>query len=247
MRVRQHIAYVQHCAGQELSQLVQYLNRGDHYLPQHYLSGFTAEDGALWAFPKTAEPPFATQPKSVANENALYSPTTEQYLANEIEGPATSVLDKIRLRRPITHDDTTSLARYMAAMWKRVPAARARVHAMMPSVSEDLRADFDKMFQGILAEDPGNASVVEARKREINQWLDIFKDNPPEELWQSSTPTQATPRIAPALAATTWTFLTHDDKPVFLTGDNPVFQFPHIGIGKPQSEVSFPISSRVLL
>jgi hypothetical protein len=45
----------------------------------------------------------------------------------------------------------------------------------------------------------------------------------------------------------TWTFLTFDDRPAFLTCDNPVFYFTSIGIGNPDSEITFPISSTLTL
>ena len=45
----------------------------------------------------------------------------------------------------------------------------------------------------------------------------------------------------------TWLFLTSDDKPTFLTCDNPVFFFTGMGLGKPRSEMTFPISSHITL
>ena len=50
-----------------------------------------------------------------------------------------------------------------------------------------------------------------------------------------------------AIATMTWTFLTFDDRPAFMTGDNPLFHFSHLGVGKPESEISFPVSSTILL
>ncbi|MCI5222854.1 MAG: DUF4238 domain-containing protein [Candidatus Electrothrix sp. AR4] len=44
-----------------------------------------------------------------------------------------------------------------------------------------------------------------------------------------------------------WKFLTFDKCPAFLTCDNPVFFHIGIGIGKANSEVSFPISSNITL
>lgn len=49
------------------------------------------------------------------------------------------------------------------------------------------------------------------------------------------------------MATMTWTFLTFDERPAFLTCDNPVFFFPQFGIGKAESELSFPISSNIML
>ena len=45
----------------------------------------------------------------------------------------------------------------------------------------------------------------------------------------------------------TWTFLTSEKKQPFLTNDNPVFFFEGLGIGKHQSEITFPISGTIAL
>jgi uncharacterized protein DUF4238 len=45
----------------------------------------------------------------------------------------------------------------------------------------------------------------------------------------------------------TWQFLTCGSGQVFLTCDNPVFYFEEIGIGKPYSEVTVPLSSQIAL
>ena len=56
-----------------------------------------------------------------------------------------------------------------------------------------------------------------------------------------------TPRIVAAFAAMTWVCLVAEGRPVFLTCDDPVCFFRGIGIGKPKSEVTFPISSNISL
>lgn len=53
-----------------------------------------------------------------------------------------------------------------------------------------------------------------------------------------------TPKISNCLKQMTWTCLFSKNSPSFLTCDNPVF-FPDRGIGNPNSELTFPISSHV--
>jgi hypothetical protein len=54
------------------------------------------------------------------------------------------------------------------------------------------------------------------------------------------------PRMVEAVAKMSWKFAISDDRQ-FLTCDNPVFFYEHEGIGRPQSELSFPISSSLAL
>jgi len=60
-------------------------------------------------------------------------------------------------------------------------------------------------------------------------------------------PPEKSPRVLAALSSMTWRFLTFDEYPAFLSSDNPLFFFTSIGIGKPESEVTFPISSYIAL
>ena len=110
---------------------------GDRYIPQHYLKGFAQNGGKrIWVYDKKDGRSFPTQVKSIANETGFYSPDTELYLANEIEGPANSVLDKIRERHPLSDNDNSVLADYMVVMIKRVPQGkmlfRERAPAFVP-------------------------------------------------------------------------------------------------------------------
>jgi hypothetical protein len=49
------------------------------------------------------------------------------------------------------------------------------------------------------------------------------------------------------LSRMTWLFLTFDRRPAFLASDNPVFHFRSMGIANAGSEVSFPVSSHIVL
>lgn len=49
------------------------------------------------------------------------------------------------------------------------------------------------------------------------------------------------------LSRMTWRFLIIERRPAFVASDNPVFYDASIGIGRAESEVSFPISSNVAL
>jgi Protein of unknown function (DUF4238) len=54
-------------------------------------------------------------------------------------------------------------------------------------------------------------------------------------------------KLVSAISQMNWQFLIAPDDSKFLTSDNPVFFFEGIGLNKPQSEITFPISSTVAL
>ncbi len=50
---------------------------------------------------------------------------TQQYLADEIEGPANKVLDKIRNREVISDDEKDQIAKYITIMLIRTPSSKS--------------------------------------------------------------------------------------------------------------------------
>ena len=156
---------------------------GHHYLPQYYLKGFTeTNDNMLWAYEKGTGNRFNTQIKSLANISDFYSQETEQYLANDIEGPANAVLDKIRSRHLINDDDKNAFAEYMAVMWKRVPRAKEDLKKMAPRLADGIAKKLNGDLDHIIAEEPQPVEFIEKRRKEIDDILSIYATNPPKEL-----------------------------------------------------------------
>jgi len=56
-----------------------------------------------------------------------------------------------------------------------------------------------------------------------------------------------TPKAPGLLSQMTWRFFICGEPNAFLTNDNPVFIFKHLGIGKEYSELTFPISNYITL
>lgn len=221
---------------------------GHHYLPQYYLKGFSETvDNMLWAYEKGSGKKFNTQIKSLANINDFYSHETEQYLANDIEGPANEVLDKIRGRHLINDDDKNTFAKYMAVMWKRVPRGKEDLKKMAPRIADGIAKKLSSDLDNAIAKNPQNAEFIEKRRKEIDDIVSTYAVNPPKDIWLKNIPPERTPRIVEALNAMTWTFWEFNQSPVFLTCDNPLFYFTSMGVGRPDSELSFPISSHIIL
>jgi hypothetical protein len=220
----------------------------NHYVPQYYLRGFCRDFGhELWVYDKQEARKFPTQIKSIANICGFYPPELEKYLSEDIEGPANRVLEKIRNREPLTPTDRITLSSYIAVMWKRVPKGKSRMKELAPGIATDLRETLHRELDEAIAKNPSKEDLVHSRKAEIDEILDRYSQSPPPEIWHKSIPVERTPQMIEAIATMTWIFFTFDERPVFFTSDNPVFFFSHLGIGKPESELSFPISSHVAL
>jgi hypothetical protein len=190
---------------------------------------------------------FGTQVKNVASICGLYPPQLEKYLSEDIENPANQVLDKIRSREPISLHDKIILSNYIAVMWKRVPEGKTRLKERAPKIADDMRKALHRQLDEALLKNPEKRAVAERRKAEIDEILDRFSRDPPEEIWHQVIPVDRTPRMAASIATMTWRFISFDENAVFLTGDNPVFHFRDLGIGTAESELSFPISSHLTL
>ena len=221
---------------------------GDHYIPQYYLKSFSQKDGkSIWVYDKIEKRKFSTQVKSIGNITGFYSDEVEKYLANTIENPANEVLKKIRNHEEITNDEKETLAEYMAVMYKRVPKGKERIKELAPSICEDLSKKYNEVLQKLVLISPNKSNIAQKRASEIKKILDEYLKDPPKKIWLDNIPPQRSPRIVAALNQMIWRFMKCDDRVGFMTSDNPLFYFNSIGIGKPESEVTFPISKDIVL
>jgi len=222
---------------------------GKHYIPRYYLSGFTqnSKPPLIWVYKKGSSQVFATQIKNVAHETYYFPDNFERYLANEIEAPANIVLRKIRGRKIITAKDKIALSNYMVVLWKRVPEGKKRLKERAPTVSDRIRKELFEEIEELKIKNPSKANFLEKRRLEAQDILEKLKDNPSEEIWRLVIPPEMTPRISEALSKMTWRLFICEEPNAFLTNDNPIFIFKHLGIGKEYSELTFPISSYITL
>ena len=222
---------------------------GDHYIPQFYLKGFCEPDSPeiIARYEKGSRDILTTHVKNVAQETGFYSREVEQFLANEVEGPANLVLQTIRERNPITPEAKFILAVYMVTMLKRVPQSQVRIQEFAPEVVQSVFGQLDKELTQLADIYPEEAEVVQRRREQARRLRVQYEANVPKEVWLQLISPFTSPQTLVALSAMTWCFLTFDKGSAFLTSDNPVYFHSSIGIGQPDSEVSFPISSSVVL
>jgi len=225
---------------------------GHHYIPQYYLSGFTNSTGTICVYEKGSRRVFCAGTKRVASETGYYSDETEQYLANAVEGPANRVIKRIRERQTVSTRGKVDLAKYMVVMLKRVPRGKERTEAKSPEVMGGVLKNWDNELTNLLSQYPDREQIEKRRKeaKQLREKIEAdpdFKSDLVRDTWLKTLPPDKTPKTLEALTLMTWRFLAFDRGPVFLTSDNPVFFFTKIGIGNERSEVTFPISSNVVL
>lgn len=218
---------------------------GQHYVPQFYLRGFS-EENIIWVYDKVGPRSFASQPKTIANENKIYTDELETHLANTVETPANSVIQKVRNRETLTEGDRLALARYVVMLWKRVPEGRSRFAARLQEVAASVRQEIHEGLSAAARKMPDMAAIAEARKVEVDLVLDRYSQELPPDIWQSSLTKESSANVVESFLSMNWRFLW-SDRLQFLTCDNPVFFFSHEGIGTPTSELTVPLSSSVVL
>ncbi|WP_080715749.1 DUF4238 domain-containing protein [Xanthomonas arboricola] len=218
---------------------------GDHYLPQHYLNGFTIDE-RLWVHDLERKLTRRGKPKSEANVNDLWPGELERHLAEKIEGPAQDTIDRIRRFEPIDDSEREALSTYLITMWKRVPAGRDRTASHIPQLAAEHKQGYFSQIEGMVAD--GSMSVdqgAEARQK-VSDILEGLVDGPPDYYWHHALRDGATPKMMSALRGMNWTFLVSTSDP-YLTCDDPLFFFRNIGIGRVNSELSVPLSTSITL
>lgn len=221
---------------------------GHHFVPKYYLKGFTDSTAKyLWAFENKCTKKFRVSIENIGHENDYYNEDIEQYLANEVENPANNVISKIRNRENITRHEKHVLSVYMLAFLKRGPTGKQRVRDLAPSVAEELVPSLNSRFDRLAQQHPDKLDRLEKRRElVISRMLEMAQD-PPKDVWLQTLSSEYSDDVAKVISNMTWCFLVYDDCPTFLASDNPVFYSTDIGVGDPRSELSFPISSNVLL
>jgi hypothetical protein len=135
---------------------------GKHFVPKFYLRGFARSD-RLAVFDKTIPRWFYSQPKSVANEIDLWPDELETFVTENIEDPAKEVIERLRNKARVSDDERLRLARYIAFLWKRVPAGRNRVRDYTPAVADQVRDELNVALDELIREDATLIGKVELR------------------------------------------------------------------------------------
>jgi hypothetical protein len=224
---------------------------GKHYVPQYYLSGFSNDEVSIYMYEKNKDMKAKAVIKKVASIPDYYSPDFERHLAKEIEKAAHIVLAKIRAKEQISEWEKKVLSEYIVALMKRVPEAWNRFIKMLPGTADSLYNSIVKDIDAAASQHPEKLDFYEIRKQQIKEILaDIVSNSEKnKDIWEYSILPETTPLICSAIQEMRWTFLCIEKEinECFLTCDNPVFFFTGMGFNKTDSELSFPISSKIAL
>lgn len=229
--------------------------KAHHYVPRHYLLGFTTSpaEPLLYVYQKGRQDVFRTTPDRVGYEKHFYTVTKEDgtrdsasketWLADEIDGPGHSVLNKIRARQTLTEADKAVFSNYLSVMLKRVPRHRAKLYEVFPEVRAQLAQQLDAELREKAVAVPMHAAMIEERRREAEAILADYETSVPSEIVVGEINT----RLAPLLKRMTWQFMTTTGGHGFLTSDNPVYFHEGLGLAHQQAEVTFPLSTNIAL
>jgi len=221
-----------------------------HYIPLYYLRGFVeqGEREIIYVFDKATESSFATTPKNVAAEHDYYPEEVEQFLANLVEDPCNRMLHQIREDLLFSVEDKNEFSRYILAMIRRVPRHRERLYQeVLPDALEDTVSNWRSTIQSLMDDDRLDSATYSRRMAEIDRIEREWKQDLPKGLKPENQLPQISPEVVDFLASMHWTFVIAEGSSMFLTSDNPVFYTEGIGMGKPESELMFPLSTRVAL
>ncbi len=224
----------------------------NHYIPRYLLKGFVdpCDSGALWCYEIGTGRSFLANVANVAVEKQFYYDEDEEWLARNVEQPAVDAIRNLRGGAPVMEladGDRQALCRYMAVMLTRVPRNRGRIDDMAPGVIRSVVSKLKEKVSDPGDQDPGGRDRADFVCREIDKIECRFLAEPPKDVIADLKRPRSVPVVENALSQMTWRVFAAAGASGFVASDNPLFFFESLGIGQRDSEVSFPISSSVLL
>ncbi len=233
--------------------------RDHHYVPQHYLKGFTESPNSkfLWVYRRGASFDRKRNPcrRSIKNTGSirdLYAVpsmdgrTTADYehyenLLERQEQIGVEVLSLFRAKQPVDLKAKAALSFYLDLMLKRVPTRARHVVPILASALE--RYPWESL--ATLAAEEGRFDMALRLTRDREETTRIL-----EKRLLLASMARRSREIGKALASMTWLLFVAPRGQVFVTSDTPAFFPRSIGLGKEGENGSFlvfPISSSVAL
>jgi hypothetical protein len=222
---------------------------GHHYNPQELLRGF-AEPGSpemIHQYDNRQGSWSRASIKKVAQERSFYTPEIEDLLNRVVEAPANSVMNTLRDGKPVDSTGRAELAYYMATAMKRVPRHRDKAKELAPAVLADVTKELKEALAvtgQMLEEDLESVAGILKRVDECKAKFE--KELSPETMEAIRTPWPSNDLVA-AIYHMHWRFLAAAGGSFFVTSDNPVLIFDALGVANLDSQLSFPLSSKLAL
>jgi Protein of unknown function (DUF4238) len=216
---------------------------GHHSVPRRYLRGFESANRPnwIWMFDKEDGSRKHLPISQVAQAPEFYDVEVEKALNEEAEKPGSAVIEALRMGAHLDEKGRRHLAYYLATMIGRVRSARLRAEALVPGVLDNVAEEFRsalleeartvELSEESLGSLAGEieASIQRHREKTPKQVSDIIRSPWPYQSWLSCVYNME------------WRLLRSTGPSYFLTSDNPVFVFEHLGLNNADSEVCFPL------
>jgi hypothetical protein len=222
---------------------------GSHYIPQEYLRGFEDQKspGMIWMYDKKLKTLKLVPIRVAVQEAGFYDGETEEQLNLSVEAPANQVLKRLRQGAQIDDSGRAKVALYIATMMKRVPHRREKNLQLAPEVIE---RELDRVALEIsqLAETTAaDPDLVAARLVQVEEIRKECREELPPgvaDLIRSPWPSKL---MVDAVSGMTWRIISVKGENGILTSDNPAHFFENEGFGRPESELTFPLASDLVL
>ena len=222
---------------------------GHHYVPQQYLRGFEATDepDTIWVYDKVLCRVARLPIKTIAQEAEFYDAEVERELSERLEGPAQRCLAKLRQREPLSPDERLLAAAYIATMMMRVPKQRAKALAVVPSAMKSTVDEARTAIHEWAKSNDADQALVAQRLEEVDRFEDKWGQTPPADVVKRIRSPWPSKKIVALVDGMTWRIVRATEDDSFLTSDNPACIFEAYGIGKPESEIAFPLATDTAL
>jgi hypothetical protein len=222
---------------------------GKHYVPRAHLRRFQAENnpGFVWMYDKKTGRFAEASVSKVAQEADFYSQEVEIALAEVVEAPGNACIDKLLRQERLDNAERTQLSLYMMTMATRGPRQRRKSLEHAPEALESVISDTRKEIEDWIQESPDDVERAQSRLKELDAVHERFsKELPQQVLDQIHTPFWSE-RTVDCLHNMAWHILPAPPSMYFVTSDTPAHFFEGLGVGNPDSEFTFPISTSFAL
>jgi len=183
--------------------------------------------------------------KKTAQERGFYPSDVEVALHQQVEQPANAALRTLRAGRTLGSAEWSKIFAYITVMLMRVPRKRRKGRDSFPNVLESTISRFRLEIESLRR--PENVERVDSTLDLLVQLEASYAEAPPREVKEEINSPWPTQNIARAVATMAWRLVTIPRGRHVITSDNPACFFEPLGLGRDDSELTFPISPTLAL
>lgn len=244
-----------------------------HYLPQFYLKGFSQDGEHVYIYDKKAGDRGVIRYQTtieVAHQNHFYTYRTKkgtkenlEDLFGQFEGAAAAIIEKVHEKREIVPEEKEKLALFVAFLYTRTPAFKARTEEMHSKAGEKIsrmmikmtpKESLKKFFKEKEGKEFSDAEIDDLVDFATNPKRSKIKFDFPNEYWIKIM-LKLGADIAPAFYGMDWLFLFTSQPYAFITSDNPFLLIPPedydrfwgVGLLTPKARKVIPLRSDMCL